>query len=357
MEEKKASLVASLLTDSTSVSTNSTGNRILIQEVNPDPNPDLDLKAPREDETKNKIEEPSLMDLMLAAQQEAKQASDAIKTVERVKESKKFGGGFKKGFLSGSSSGSGSSSSKISKTTKPNHEEKKDSQPQNAIPTIKGQPQQQQQQQAGLVLDDVQEAMKEESNPLLQQIKQGEWATPELMDSLRQNPILANGLQNPKCLSALQLLQKDPKEAKKRFENDSEVSFFLQEFGKVMSSHFNELGNQQQQQQQQSQSQQQQRSVPSSTSSSGSKIQEIGPLHAEAIARQKQSSLQGNENTVIPLAGSQDDSDDNVKQVRSLLCLSLSLSLSLSVSLSVSLSLCLSLCVSVSPSLLPLPLS
>jgi hypothetical protein len=289
MEGKKASLVTSLLAESTSAATPSSGSKPLIQEVNSD--------AQMLQDAPNKTEEPSLMDLMFAAQQEAKQASDAIKTVERAKESKKFGGGFKKGFLGGSK--------KVS--TKPPSEETKptlESDP-SAIPTIKGQT------QHPLVINDVQDAMKEESNPFLQQIKQGEWATPELIDQLRDNPILASGLNNPKCLAALQLLQKDPKEAQQRFQNDPEVSFFLQEFGKVMSSHFFALGNQQQQQGSNSSSV----PPPSAPSPSGSKIQEIGPLHAEAISRQKQASLNENERTVVPLAGSQVDSDENVKQV------------------------------------------
>jgi hypothetical protein len=93
------------------------------------------------------------------------------------------------------------------------------------------------------------------------------------MNQLQDNPILARGLNHPKCLAALQLLQSNPNEAKTRFQNDPEVSLFLQEFGKVMSNHFFALGEQSQQTNQ-------------PPSSSG--IQEIGPLYAEVLARQKE---------------------------------------------------------------------
>jgi hypothetical protein len=148
-------------------------------------------------------------------------------------------------------------------------------------------------------------------------IQQGDWATPDLMNQLQDNPILSNGLKNPKCLAALQLLQTNPKEAQDKFKNDSDVSFFLQEFSRVMSQHFFALGNQQQQQQGQGQGQAQQTQVPSTSSSSASRIQEIGPLHAEALARQKsqqQPSASGNIITTTTAADSQ-CSDEQVKQV------------------------------------------
>lgn len=97
------------------------------------------------------------------------------------------------------------------------------------------------------------------------------------MNTLHDNPILAHGLNNPKCMAALTLLQSDPAEAKKRFEKDPDVSLFLQEFGRVMSSHFTSLGASQDTQQKQS-----------STSTALPIVQEIGPLHAEAINRDKQ---------------------------------------------------------------------
>ena len=55
------------------------------------------------------------------------------------------------------------------------------------------------------MMEEVQEAMKEESNPMLAQLKQGEWVTPDLEDQLKSNSIFQKGLQNPKCVQAMQV--------------------------------------------------------------------------------------------------------------------------------------------------------
>ena len=76
----------------------------------------------------------------------------------------------------------------------------------------------------------------------------------------------------------MELLQRDPKEAQKRYQGDPEVGQFLTEFCKVMSIHFTALGEQQ--------------SKASMTEEAPSKpvIEEIGPLQAKALAKQKESS-------------------------------------------------------------------
>jgi hypothetical protein len=68
-----------------------------------------------------------------------------------------------------------------------------------------------------------------------------EWITPSLLAVFQKNDVIRNGLKNARCTAALQMMQSDPKEAKKRFEGDPEVDLFMKEFGKVMSLHFNEL--------------------------------------------------------------------------------------------------------------------
>lgn len=55
--------------------------------------------------------------------------------------------------------------------------------------------------------------------------------------------MLSRGFSDPKCMAAMQLLQTDPKEAQRKFQNDPEVSGFLQEFGKLMAGHFEALGS------------------------------------------------------------------------------------------------------------------
>lgn len=303
-DQKKTALVNSLLTANTSTST--PGNKVLIQEVTSSGSIEKENVSSSSAVT-TVTEEISLMDMMLAAHQEAKQASDQIKTQERVKEAKKFGGGFKKGFLGGggSSEKKGTKKSSPQASTPSNSSSSSSSSNQQQpsdIPTITSQ-----QSQSSLVINDVQEAMKEESNPLLQQIKQGEWATPELMSQLQDNPILSNGLKNPKCLAALQLLQSDPKEAQKRFQNDPDVSLFIQEFSKIMSEHFFALGRQQQPFQQ----------APPAAASSPA-IQEIGPLHAEVLAKQKSKQPQhsSQEGSITTTSYNPNyDNDDKVKQV------------------------------------------
>jgi hypothetical protein len=69
-----------------------------------------------------------------------------------------------------------------------------------------------------------------------------EWVTPDLVQVMQNNAVLASGLRNPKCMAALELMQKNPAEAKARFGNDAEVNTFVMEFGRVMGSHFTGLG-------------------------------------------------------------------------------------------------------------------
>lgn len=96
-----------------------------------------------------------------------------------------------------------------------------------------------------------------------------DWATPELIQEMQSNRIIALGLQSPKCTAAIQYLQSNPKEAFERFRHDPEITAFLQEFCGMMGRHFEALGKQQQQSQQQA--------VPSKM------VDEIGPLHAEVL--------------------------------------------------------------------------
>ena len=99
-----------------------------------------------------------------------------------------------------------------------------------------------------------------------------EWVTPDLIALMQSNPIIAAGLQSKKCTIALQLMQQDPAEAKRRFADDPDVGLFLREFGKIMGSHFDQLGQQQQ--------------LPATTPLPP--VQEIGPLHAEVIKKSKE---------------------------------------------------------------------
>lgn len=66
----------------------------------------------------NVEEGPTLMEMMMAAQQEAKKEKDAIVKLEKEKQNKGFGGGFKKGFLSSGTTSNPKSQSEPKKGTK-----------------------------------------------------------------------------------------------------------------------------------------------------------------------------------------------------------------------------------------------
>ena len=63
------------------------------------------------------------------------------------------------------------------------------------------------------------------------------------MQAIIQDPLLARSMTEPHLQEALQVLQKDPKEAKKRYQNDPEVTEMLSRYMKVLGVHFEKLGS------------------------------------------------------------------------------------------------------------------
>ena len=59
--------------------------------------------------------------------------------------------------------------------------------------------------------------------------------------ALMSRPDLAAGMQNPKIQDAIGLFQTNPAEAKRKYENDTEVSKFMTEFSKLMGTHFENI--------------------------------------------------------------------------------------------------------------------
>lgn len=98
---------------------------------------------------------PSLLEQMMAAQQEAKRALDSVKQEERKKASGSFGNGFKKGFLSSSKPKKSESSSPKTETPTTIRAH---------IPKSTA---------SNFVIKEVQDAMVEEPNPVLNQLKTG----------------------------------------------------------------------------------------------------------------------------------------------------------------------------------------
>lgn len=246
---EKESFVSSLLSTS---SHPSSGKGPLIQEVG--------LESEQESVVeKSEDEGPTMLEMMMAAQAEAKREKEKDQKKATAKTSKSFGNGFKKGFFD--------SEPKKKEISKPKEDKTEQ------IPTIV----KSKAPQNSAIISEVQEALKKEESPLLSQLRQGDWVSPDLMAVFQSNKILSAGFRSPKCTAALELLKSNPKEAQKKFSSDQEVSNFLAEFARVMSTHFEELGKKE----------------PSSTPQQvpptpAPAIQELGPLHAEALRRQKQ---------------------------------------------------------------------
>lgn len=223
---------------------------------------------------------PSLLEQMMSAQCQAKQEKEKLKEIDSKKSVKSFGFGFKKGFLGEDKNQLKNSKSKTDEEAwgKANNlvkiktQKSIDQNNSTNIATIKPS------KSSSLVLQEVQTAMKEEESPMLNKVKQGDWLTPELTKTFQSNSILSSGFNNPKCVAALQLMQSNPKDAQKKFQDDIEVNNFLREFGRVMSVHFDSLGQTQGVGQNQS-------SVVEPTTLP--KVLEIGPLHEKALKSQK----------------------------------------------------------------------
>jgi len=290
---------------------------------------------PKSVEKKPDDDQPSILEMMMAAQREAKLEKEKEKATEEAQASvKPLGGGFKKGFFGGgaskpkakptttstttSASTTGTAPAKTASTpvAKPDVVEVKKS-----TTTLKSNP---------LVFDEVQKAMDEDTHPLLKQLQSNgtpyyatnlvtidcshnshtfhlhtEWMTPDLSSNFQSNKIVSNGFKDPKCMAAMQLLQKSPKEAQARYQNDPEVSLFLQEFAKLMAGHFEALGSASGgnsgggnsgnssvgsgvQEVKSNRVEEISMDVNKGTGTSGGGIQEIGPLHAQVLQKKAQ---------------------------------------------------------------------
>ena len=246
------------------------GNGPLVQEIGPDGSVVVQAEHAKEagpsvmPPTPPVVEGPSMLEMMMAAQKEAQIEKNVIVQEEVKKATKTFGSGFKKGFFGGGG-GSGSSSAKApakaaSGTTTSTAAAKPSTAkptPPTDIPTIVKPTHASSTKLGGTtaaIAEEVKRAMTEEESPVLRQLKQGDWVTPDLVQVFAANPIISRGLQDPKCKAAMQLMQQDPKAAQKRFEGDPDVDLFMREFGKVMAAHFDGLGQQQAQAQSQAQS-------------------------------------------------------------------------------------------------------
>lgn len=110
----------------------------------------------------------------------------------------------------------------------------------------------------------------------------------------------------------MQMMQTDPKGAMLKFQDDEDVTLFLKEFGAAMAAHFEKLGEAQaaQQQQQQRQAGQSSNGAPAS----GPIIQEVGPLQAKALQRQKEQQAAAASTTTATVSSAKSASKAAAKQ-------------------------------------------
>ncbi|XP_026691625.2 uncharacterized protein LOC101242455 [Ciona intestinalis] len=145
------------------------------------------------------------------------------KTLEKetLNEAKKSFGGMQKGFLFGSKP----------KPSKPNVGGEKE--PDYVVKRKEN-------KESHLVFDDVQNAMKETGNKLLDDKT---WITEDLLKSIESNDDLLKQLSDPKFNQAIQWMQKDPKGAMEYYKDDAQVQLFFKQFYKILGQHFTELAD------------------------------------------------------------------------------------------------------------------
>lgn len=190
--------------------------------------------------------EESLMEQMMADALRAKHELERKKN-ETMRKQAKSSFGFKKGFLNSnkkstkkkvanSKSSTDSTSTRQPKTeqTEPIYELDSEG---NILPVANHN----QTKKDSLRIAEVQEAMDNQS---WQQAfaSKSQINSPEFLQQIMNNPRLVKSMSNPKCIAALEALEKNPKEALKRFKGHDEVMEFLNEICGLLGNHFTKLG-------------------------------------------------------------------------------------------------------------------
>jgi hypothetical protein len=96
---------------------------------------------------------------------------------------------------------------------------------------------------AGLRLDEVQKSLQGASEKLASDTT---WVTDGLLSKMQSDPILAQGLTNPRFSAVMAEMQTDPQGAMERHKGDGELQAFMLRFMQLMASHFTDLAPQQQ---------------------------------------------------------------------------------------------------------------
>lgn len=93
---------------------------------------------------------------------------------------------------------------------------------------------------SGLVLSEVQQVMQYTEEC------QQEWLTPDLLQRFAQNPVLARGFMNPRCMAAVEEMRTNPRAATEKYGKDPELMEFLRAFAGLMAEQFGEIGKKKQ---------------------------------------------------------------------------------------------------------------
>ena len=93
-----------------------------------------------------------------------------------------------------------------------------------------------------LHIDGIQDAVHGQTPPLLDDLAKGEWASPELMSKIARNPRLQRFMTDPKYITILESMKKNPKDTLQSLQSQPEILATLNEFCSLMGDHFTELG-------------------------------------------------------------------------------------------------------------------
>ena len=70
-----------------------------------------------------------------------------------------------------------------------------------------------------------------------------EWMTPDFIQKLSSNPILMQAFSNPQYMQIFQEMGSNPKETIAKYGNSPEFREFMQEFSKLMGTHFESVAD------------------------------------------------------------------------------------------------------------------
>ncbi|CAL1140195.1 unnamed protein product [Cladocopium goreaui] len=175
-------------------------------------------------EERNEVAEAMMQRALAAREQKRKETDESRRKVDG------FGGGLKKGFLS-------SKPQAIKAKDREKDKQPKDVKETQEVPFIAGAGSKEDAKRMSLQMPEVQQAMQG-----VEKLKQDQsWVTPQLMAALQSRPELLKSLSDPKIQEAMQLMQTDPDEARRRYSDNEEVSKFIKDFGSLMATHFNVL--------------------------------------------------------------------------------------------------------------------